>query len=129
MFEIAWLHFPPPNEHHADFVVQLCAEFLIPFAPEFDRTFGKGGVIFISSVCGAHGLTDIGGRRQRMRQWPRIDQYDFVTAFLKFDRSGNAINPGANNNDSRHAETPHVGARLVSSADVYVGQPLRLPMW
>jgi len=61
-------------------VVQLCAEFFIPVAPEFDRTFGKGGVIFISTVCSAHGLTDIGGRRQRMRQRTGIDQHDFVTA-------------------------------------------------
>ena len=80
MFKIAWLHFPAPNEHHADFVVQLGAEFLIPLAPEFDRTFGKGRVIVISAVCGAHGLTDIGGRCQRMWQRPRIDQHDFVTA-------------------------------------------------
>jgi hypothetical protein len=81
MFKIARIHFSAANEHHADFVVQFCAEFVIPLAPEFDRAFGKGGVIFISAVCGAHGLTDIGGRRQRMRQRPRIDQHHFVTAF------------------------------------------------
>ena len=55
-----------------------------------------------------------------MRQRARIDQHDFVTAFLKFDRSGNAINPRAYNDDSRHSETPHVVAALVSSADVFV---------
>jgi hypothetical protein len=82
MFKIAWLHFLATNEHHADFVVQFCAELLIPSAPEFNRTFGKSGVIFIAAVCRAHGLTDISGGRQWMRQRPRIDEHHFVTALL-----------------------------------------------
>jgi hypothetical protein len=54
-----------------------------------------------------------------MRQRPWIDQHDFVTTLLKFDRGSNAINARAYDDDSRHAETPHVEATLVSSADVF----------
>ena len=39
-FKVARLHFPPPDEHYADFVIQLDTELLVPFSPQIDRAFG-----------------------------------------------------------------------------------------
>src|SRR6266480_2407189 len=57
-----------------------------------------------------------------MRQRPGINENNIVPPLLKFDCRGDAVNPGANNDDSRHVTTAHVLAALVSSAEYSVGR-------
>src|SRR5476649_759441 len=102
VFEIAGLHLLRSQKQHARFVIQLDAEFSIPFTPEFDRAFRQLRVILIRAVSRAHGFADVGGCGEWMRQRPRIDKNNFVPALLECDRGRHAVNPRADN-DRNHA--------------------------
>ena len=63
-------------------MIKLGAEFLVPFPPDRNATFGQRGVILIRAVGGADRLADIGGSSERMGDGAGIDQNNCVAAIL-----------------------------------------------
>ena len=87
------------EKQHAGLVIERRAPLAVPAPPAVERALGQLDIVEIAAVLEPHDLADVGRRRQRMRDRPRVDDAHAPPAPRQLDGGAEPEHAGANDDD------------------------------